>query len=156
MLTPRRNKTRLKLWEEHLKDPIVALDKALRCLQNSGGSDFRWPVLASFKVCGRSRSGRAFGSTRIRWTVCLRTASMKYGPHGKLFSFLIQKEPATMLGSETFSAFFNADIRTSLFSADVLKNCALIAMHIIEEEREGREDGCHALDLGGEWKVGYP
>ena len=24
-----RNKTRLALWEEHLKDPIVALDKAL-------------------------------------------------------------------------------------------------------------------------------
>ena len=30
-----RNKTRLKLWEEHLKDPIVALDKALRCVENS-------------------------------------------------------------------------------------------------------------------------
>ena len=26
----RRNKTRLELWEEHLKDPIVALDKALK------------------------------------------------------------------------------------------------------------------------------
>ena len=26
-----RNKTRLALWEEHLKDPIVALDKALKC-----------------------------------------------------------------------------------------------------------------------------
>ena len=25
-----RNKTRLELWEEHLKDPIVALDKALK------------------------------------------------------------------------------------------------------------------------------
>ena len=37
--------------------------------------------------------------------VCLRTASMewnvpgKYGPHGELFFFLIQKEPTTMLGS---------------------------------------------------------
>ena len=28
-----RNKTRLELWEEHLKDPIVALDKALKCLE---------------------------------------------------------------------------------------------------------------------------
>ena len=27
----KRNKTRLELWEEHLKDPIVALDKALKC-----------------------------------------------------------------------------------------------------------------------------
>ena len=30
----RRNKTRLKLWEEHLKDPIVALDKALKCVES--------------------------------------------------------------------------------------------------------------------------
>ena len=30
----RRNKTRLELWEEHLKDPIVALDKALRCVES--------------------------------------------------------------------------------------------------------------------------
>ena len=27
------NKTRLELWEEHLKDPIMALDKALKCLE---------------------------------------------------------------------------------------------------------------------------
>ena len=30
-----RNKTRLELWEEHLKDPIVAVDKALKCVENS-------------------------------------------------------------------------------------------------------------------------
>ena len=29
----RRNETRLALWEEHLKDPIVALDKALKCVE---------------------------------------------------------------------------------------------------------------------------
>ena len=52
----------------------------------------------------------------------------KYGPHGELFFFLIQKEPAAVLGSETFSPFFNADIRTPLFSADVLKKCALIGL----------------------------
>ena len=27
-------KTRLELWEEHLKDPIVALDKALKCVKD--------------------------------------------------------------------------------------------------------------------------
>ena len=31
----RRNETRLALWEEHLKDPIVAPDKALKCVENS-------------------------------------------------------------------------------------------------------------------------
>ena len=30
-----RDKTRLELWKEHLKDPIVALDKALKCVENS-------------------------------------------------------------------------------------------------------------------------
>ena len=30
----RRNKTRLELWEEHLKDPIVALDKALKRVES--------------------------------------------------------------------------------------------------------------------------
>ena len=33
-----RNKTRLELWEEHLKDPIVALDKALKCVESSSWS----------------------------------------------------------------------------------------------------------------------
>ena len=37
-------------------------------------------------------------------------------------------------GGETFSPFFNADIRTSLFSADVLKKCALVALHLIAED----------------------
>ena len=30
-----RNKTRLALWEENLKDPMVALDEALKCVENS-------------------------------------------------------------------------------------------------------------------------
>ena len=44
-------------------------------------------------------------------SVCLRTASMewnvpgKYGPHGELFFFLIQKEPALAPVDETVSPF---------------------------------------------------
>ena len=30
-----RKQTRLELWEEHLKDPIIAWDKALKCPENS-------------------------------------------------------------------------------------------------------------------------
>ena len=70
-----RNKTRLELRDEHLKDPIVALDKALKCVENSWwsvwGSNPQWPVLASSEVCGKSRSRRAFGPTWIRWIVCV-------------------------------------------------------------------------------------
>ena len=69
--------------------------------------------------------------------------------------FQIQKEPATVLGTETFSPFFNADIRSSLFFADVLKKCALVAMHVIAEEGRGG-DGCHVPGLGDEWKMGCP
>ena len=39
-----------------------------------------------------------------------------------------------MPGSETFSPFFAADIRTPFFSADVLKKFALIVMHLTAEE----------------------
>ena len=94
-------------------------------------------------------------------SVCLRIASMvwnvpgKHGPHGELFFFLIWEEPATVPGSETFSPFFNAHIRTSLFSADVFPKCALIALHVIAEEgRDG--DGCPVRGLGGDWKMGCP
>ena len=52
----------------------------------------------------------------------------EYGPHGELFFFLIQKEQAMVPGSESFSTLLQR-IRTSLFSADVLKKCALIALH---------------------------
>ena len=57
--------------------------------------------------------------------------------------------------SETFSPFSNADIRTTLFSAHVLKKCALIALHVIAEKRRDG-DGCHVPGLGDEWKMGYP
>ena len=82
--------------------------------------------------------------------MCLRTTSVewnvpgKYGPHGSLF-LLIQEELASMPGRETVSPFLNADICTPFFSADVLKTCALSALHLIAEGRGG-EDGCHAPD----------
>ena len=85
-----------------------------------GGSGLQWLAQASCKVCGRSRSGRELGLGSPWDGVCLRIASVewnvpeKYGPHGELFFFLIQKEPATVPGSETFSPFFNADFRTTL------------------------------------------
>ena len=71
----------------------------------------------------------------------------KYGPHGELFFFLFQKEPALAPVDETVSPFFDADIRAPFFSADVLKKCAFIALHVIAEEGRGGEDGCHAPGL---------
>ena len=76
-----RIETRLALWEGHLKDPIVALDKPLKCvwkirIGGLGPSAWwkgvsQWRALASSKACGKSRSGRAFGPAWNRWIVCV-------------------------------------------------------------------------------------
>ena len=73
----------------------------------------------------------------------------KYGPHGELFFFLIQWEPATVPDGETFSPFISSVIRSPSFSADVLKKCALIAQHLIAEEGRDGEDG------GPVWESGH-
>ena len=120
-----RNKTRIALWKEHLKDPTVALDKALKCVESSywrsrpecsveevSCNGWRW---LPPEFVGKADLGERLallGSTE--WNV-----PGKHGPHGELLLFLIQKEPAARPDSETFSPFFNADIRTLLFSADV-------------------------------------
>ena len=137
----RSNNTKLALWEEHRKDPIVAVDNVLKCVWriragNLGPSAWwkgvsQWRPLASSKVCGRSRCGRTFGLPWIRWIGCVhaqrRWSGMCQKSAGRVASsfFLIQKEPAARLDSETFSPFYMPDFRTSLFSADVLKKCTL-------------------------------
>ena len=134
----RRNETRLALLEEHLKDRVVAMDKTLKCVEilywrsrpkclvegclsmdvvrflqsvwEKPNWEVVWPFLDPLdRVCAS-----------MEWNV-----PGKYGPHGEIFFFLIQKEPATVLVSGTLSPFINADIRAPLFSADVLKKCAL-------------------------------
>ena len=74
----------------------------------------------------------------------------------ELFFFLVKKKPTLLPDGENFSPFVNADICTHLFSADVVKKCALIALHLIAEEGRDGEDGCHAPGRGDEWKVGCP
>ena len=69
-------------------------------------------------------------------------------PHGELFFFLMQKEPAMVPDSETFSPFINADIRSPFFSADVLKKCALVALHLTSEGRK-RWRGMTCPQCGG-------
>ena len=80
----------------------------------------------------------------------------KYGQHGELFFFLIKEELATMPGSETFSPFFTADIRTPSFSSDVLWKCALFALHLKAEEGRGGESGCQAPGSQDAWKFVCP
>ena len=86
-----------------------------------------WPeCFCGGEVCGKNRSGRAFVPLGSKWRVCVYAQHPRYGMCSELFFFLMQKEPATMPDSETFSPFFDADIRTLLFSAGVLKKSVLI------------------------------
>ena len=120
---------RKALWEEHLKDPIVALDKALKCVEifvlEGGGPSALWRERSPMAVVGFLQSLWEKPMWKGIWLhldpmdcVCLRTASVewnvpgKYGPHGELFFFLFEKEPALPPVGETFSPFFKADIRT--------------------------------------------
>ena len=122
-------------------------------------SAFHWLLHFFHRIVGETDRGGAFGPTWIRWIVCLRTASMewnvprKYGPHGELFFFLIQREQAIAPNNETFSPFINPGVRVPWFSADVRKKCALIALHVMAEEATGG-DGFQVPELGEEWKMG--
>ena len=48
---PGTNKTRPALREEHFKDPIVALEKALRCVENSCKRGFGQRIFVEAAFC---------------------------------------------------------------------------------------------------------
>ena len=79
-------------------------------------------------------------------SVCLRTASThwnvqgKYCPHGELFFLLLKKEPTVVL-SELIE--FGQGI-----SAETVKACALIGLHMLAEEIALRSDSDPSPDLG--------
>ena len=67
-----------------------------RMLRSDVGDDV---AQAFSKVCGRSRSGRAFGPDGIRGTACacaqrprIGMCQASYGPHGDLFFLLLLSE----------------------------------------------------------------
>ena len=78
----KRNQTRLELWEEHLKDPIIALDKALEKLGDSvsrmiGGPRHFVEVVVfnglrpRCQKCGTHRCEKVFGLVWARGIVCV-------------------------------------------------------------------------------------
>ena len=96
-----RSETRSALWEEHLKDPIVALDKALKCVEIF--LDFSARVLGGRvsrnggrwlppKFVGKADLGGRFCPTWIRWIVCVCAQSprngMQQGSVGRMASSL--------------------------------------------------------------------
>ena len=83
----------------------------------------------------------------------LRTASKhwnvpgKYGPHGELFCSFLKKEPMVLSKLVEFGP---------CFSADTVKACGMIGLHIIAEENAFPSDKGSSPDHGEVWKHGCP
>ena len=63
----------------------------------------------------------------------------KYGPHGKLFFFLIKKEQVAVSNEVPFRPFV---------SSETLKACALIGLHLLAAEGEAGSSGSQSPDIG--------
>ena len=122
------NRTRLELWEEHLKDPIVALDKSfevcgafvLRLTVGPGpfvevvfnGLWSRGSVAQAWcQRCGTNLGGKEFALTWIR--VCAQSPRIGtfQGSTGRMvsfFFFLMKKESMVLSDLVESEPFFSA------------------------------------------------
>ena len=86
-------------------------------------------------------------------SVCSRKASThwnvpgKYGTHGELFFFLIKKEPVVAS---------NEVLPKPIVSAETLKACALIGLHLLAAEGEDGSSGSQSRDSRDLWRYGCP
>ena len=103
-------------------------------------------------ACGRkgsagSRYVEPWDSVRLRTASTHWNAPRKYGPHGELFFFLLKKEPMVLSELTEFGP---------CFSAETVKACTLIGLHMMAEENSLRSDSDSSPDLGEMWKYGCP
>ena len=153
-----RRRTRLELWEEHFKDPIIASVEVLgeSLLELASGSKRLVEVTCIAMACscvgtkilqkmweGPFCEGvwpcvDPWDSVRLRTACTYWNVAGKYGPHGELFFFLVKKEPVASneLPSNPF------------VSADTLKACALIGLHLLAAEGEAGSGGRQPPDFG--------
>ena len=89
----------------------------------------------------------AWESVRLRTASTHWNVSRKYGPHGELFFFLMKKEQ--MVFSELVE--FGPCV-----SAETVKACALIGLHMMAEVSVLRSDRDFSPDLGNMWRYGCP
>ena len=70
----------------------------------------------------------------------------KYGPHGELFFFVMKKERVT-----------SNDVPSNpIVSAETLKACAPIGLHLLVAADEDGSSGSRSPDLGDVWRYGRP
>ena len=76
---------------------------------------------------------------RLRTSSSCWNVQGKHGPHSELFFFLIRKEPVALTKAVPFKPFV---------SADTLKVCALIGLHLLAAQKKGGSSGSQFPDLG--------
>ena len=113
------------------------------------------------QLCGRQdfakdvENGRFGKASGLAWTrgsldpwdrVCacaqrppIGMSQGKYGPHGKFFFFLIKKEPAALTKAVPSKPYV---------SAETLKACALIGLHLLAAEGEAGSSGSQSPEKG--------
>ena len=84
---------------------------------------------------------------RLRTASTHQNARGKYGPHGELFFFLIKKEQVVAS---------NEVLPCPLVSAETLKACALIGLHLSAAGGDAGSSGSLSPELGDMWKYGCP
>ena len=89
----------------------------------------------------------AWDSVRLRMASTHWNAPGKYGPYGELFFFLLKKEPMVVIEM--------VHVGTSI-SAETIKACTLVGLHMMAEEVVMRLDNDFPPDLGDEWRHGCP
>ena len=164
-----RKRTRLELWEEHLKDPKCSLGKSLKLLgvslsELTSGSQ----VLVASRVgcnglqsCGREDAAKDVG----RALLGRRLASL--GSMGRgAFTYIIQLLECPVEVWATQRAFSSSFIRKEpvaltkavpsnpCVSTETLKACALIGPHFLAAEGEAGSSGSQSPDLGDMWRQG--
>ena len=115
-----------------------------------------WPrrLWHGAKDVERAFVGKGFRPVLIRGTVCVCTQHPrignvpgKYGRHGELFFFLLMKEPTVIFELVEFGP---------CFSAETVKTCALIGLHMTAEENALRSDSDSSPDPREIWRYGCP
>ena len=94
-----------------------------------------WPCLDPWDV------------VRLRTSSSYWNVPVKYGPHSELFFFLIRKELVALTKAVPFKP---------VVSAEALRACALIGLHLLAAEGNAGSSGSQSLGSGDMWGFGCP
>ena len=149
-----RARTLSEVWKDHLKSPVAALTKTPFSSELLSSLDGGQCCLCkeSAESVGRALPGMwpfldAWDVVFLRTAAGVWNVAKKYGPYGELFFFLKRKEPVFDREAVDFG---------SCVSAEALKACALIGLHMIADEVTSLSLNGIFLELGNRWRYVGP